>query len=1490
MKKILFLIPIALISSMLTIAYAMEKQLIELSTFSTIVAPNDLITVIPKYNVSDGNKELNCLEIRIHFDSSKLQYDGFTEHFQKGRIIDPVVNEDTDDIDSDILTDKYVLLGWVDAFNSNWPGSDAQLPLNLVKLNFIAQEVDESSITNITVTRKGGNFFYEFAGTNTSVTIGKKPVNKRLQQIFLSSNPSEVQNPDATTVTVSYNVSDGNKELSSLGIRIHFNSSLLRYNGFTELFQTGSLADPEVQDETIEEADYDSSTDKYVLLTWADIMYSKWPGSDAPFPLNLVKLNFVAQEVDETTITNITVTRKTGDYDYEFAGTNTSVTLGKKPVNKRLQQIFLSSNPSEVQNPNDTTVTVSYNVSDGNKELSSLGIRIHFNSSLLQYNGFTEHFQKGRIGDPVVNDDTDDIDSDILTDKYVLLGWVDAFNSNWPGSDAQLPLNLVKLNFIAQEVDESTITNITVTRTEDVPYYEFIGANTSVTVLYLDHPPVVANTIDDVFELEDAANKVIDLTHVFFDIDNINISKTIENITNVDLVNATIDNNTLILDFQKNQFGSAVVTIKGISNGKEISTSFHVTVSPINDSPVVENIPNQTVAQNINFEDLVLDNYLTDIDNSSQEITWSVTGQMNLNVSIINRIAKITVEDPIWHGTEKLDFIATDPGGLTAKCSVTFIVTQSNDLQPPQNLEASTTSNGILLKWKPLSDFSINYSVYRSQMENGIFYPIHSEPIDYFDMLINGFFDTNIQANKSYYYRVKSCKGELESESFSNTAKITVTENSDFNIQCLSNVHQILPKGSAVTYDLVINKEATFNGQLSLWCIIPQSIQQSIQYQISVNGEEMGSRADEIQLLPAIIKVQLSSKSSAVTGKYQLELHCLNYEGSAGNIQKSLELGLTIVSDSGICIDVKKSISHHGETNEISGSIYPPLPSQTIQLTAFSNQEVYLTQKVFTKNGGIFTDENWIAGFAPGQYTIQASWLDNPLFVERTTECQPIVIQKQLPVITCSPGQQKPAINQDFTIMGKLSPDMSYKAVQLKIFPPDGSNNPPLNLYTDAYGVFRTSQPFFNQNGLWKFKAYFMGNESALGCESDPYELMVGNNGCAIIVGGGEASLQNTYWKVTRKLVTKAYQDFKNMGFSDDMIHLMINSQMIDINNDDIPDNVVKTPIPTAEKLTHVIQNEYAEILTENDTLYIYMQGHGTRTSKFKILGRDEYISSTQLNNALNIFQDKTRSKVVLILECCYSGLFVKDLSHDNRIIITSAGDEPYNTDASGQISLSRYFFSRICQGESIHKAFDYAYRQLTNKKFPAPLLDDNGDGITSMLDGLLASLSYLPGILSWGRPEISSIDLIPILDNQTTLDIKLTVESRAEDIQKVWAQVIPPGSAISSGTQTISFPETEIFYDHSNVYKGSISNFSYDGTYTVLLYAENIDNEISDPKEVLVRVANVGRKKDFDGDNRTTLKDLIIVLKSLSGTDVLPDVKIMDAIVLIQYLDAVIE
>ena len=90
------------------------------------------------------------------------------------------------------------------------------------------------------------------------------------------------------------------------------------------------------------------------------------------------------------------------------------------------------------------------------------------------------------------------------------------------------------------------------------------------------------------------------------------------------------------------------------------------TVTAINDAPVVLDIPDQTVAEGVAFATINLDNYVTDVDNLASEMTWSYAGNVELSVSIVNRVAIVTAPSPDWNGFETITFTATDPGGLSS--------------------------------------------------------------------------------------------------------------------------------------------------------------------------------------------------------------------------------------------------------------------------------------------------------------------------------------------------------------------------------------------------------------------------------------------------------------------------------------------------------------------------------------------------------------------------------------------------------------------------------------------------------------------------------------------------------------------------------------------------------------------------------------------------------------------------------------------------------
>ena len=84
--------------------------------------------------------------------------------------------------------------------------------------------------------------------------------------------------------------------------------------------------------------------------------------------------------------------------------------------------------------------------------------------------------------------------------------------------------------------------------------------------------------------------------------------------------------NTLILDYQSNQSGTADITITGTSNGKSVSDVFTVTINAIDDDPVVANqLPDISVNEDWFNSIIDLSNVFNDIDDDNASITKTAT-------------------------------------------------------------------------------------------------------------------------------------------------------------------------------------------------------------------------------------------------------------------------------------------------------------------------------------------------------------------------------------------------------------------------------------------------------------------------------------------------------------------------------------------------------------------------------------------------------------------------------------------------------------------------------------------------------------------------------------------------------------------------------------------------------------------------------------------------------------------------------------------------
>ena len=99
------------------------------------------------------------------------------------------------------------------------------------------------------------------------------------------------------------------------------------------------------------------------------------------------------------------------------------------------------------------------------------------------------------------------------------------------------------------------------------------------------------------------------------------------------------------------------------------STVSNVQISYVSlSTPVVSDIPNQTIAEGAAFATIALDGYVVDRDNSDAELTWSYNGNSQLSVSMnSSRMATISTPGADWNGAETITFRATDPGDSTMR-------------------------------------------------------------------------------------------------------------------------------------------------------------------------------------------------------------------------------------------------------------------------------------------------------------------------------------------------------------------------------------------------------------------------------------------------------------------------------------------------------------------------------------------------------------------------------------------------------------------------------------------------------------------------------------------------------------------------------------------------------------------------------------------------------------------------------------------------------
>jgi hypothetical protein len=117
-----------------------------------------------------------------------------------------------------------------------------------------------------------------------------------------------------------------------------------------------------------------------------------------------------------------------------------------------------------------------------------------------------------------------------------------------------------------------------------------------------------------------------------------------------------------------------------VFDGIAYSATFNVSVSviPVNDPPVIMHIPDQTIVQDSVFSPIYLDDFIEDIETPDDLITWTYEAKnIELLVTINDRVVSITVPEEGWTGSDTISFTATDDdliNPLSASDTIVFTV------------------------------------------------------------------------------------------------------------------------------------------------------------------------------------------------------------------------------------------------------------------------------------------------------------------------------------------------------------------------------------------------------------------------------------------------------------------------------------------------------------------------------------------------------------------------------------------------------------------------------------------------------------------------------------------------------------------------------------------------------------------------------------------------------------------------------------------------
>ncbi|MGI6458328.1 MAG: WD40 repeat domain-containing protein [bacterium] len=385
-----------------------------------------------------------------------------------------------------------------------------------------------------------------------------------------------------------------------------------------------------------------------------------------------------------------------------------------------------------------------------------------------------------------------------------------------------------------------------------------------------------------------------------------------------------------------------------------------------------------------------------------------------------------------------------------------------------------------------------------------------------------------------------------------------------------------------------------------------------------------------------------------------------------------------------------------------------------------------------------------------------------------------------------------------------------------------------------------------------------------------------------VIVAGGGDYIGNALVDQTIELAEYAYSICLARGYEGKDIRLL---SAFDYQKDldgDLQNDI--HPLTKDSLRKTILEWSGEDLISPGRRLLIYMIDHGYpmtnkstgATDIYFRLNHTQTIATRHLDSWLDqLSRPDMNLDVTLVVDCCYSGGFVKQCIPPEgyrRLLISSTTDETESMimPPPDLTSFSYIFWGAAYMGATMAESTRTARNFFTSFGIAGqlPWLDDTGDGLSSALDGQDMGLDRFGR--SWayaghGTGDVQSFEKVYPPENQTiqfqpgqSVELQVTLVPGSEP-EAVWALLRPPAPERIAGTplsSTESVRQISLTPHPSDprLWSGTIESFTEEGLYIISYIARYAFDRLSRPK-----VVNFQVRQDLDPEQQVYQKALLI-------------------------------